>query len=160
MAGRLLNVDVFACLTGPNGGQRMPVVWQRHGDRLDFLVGKNRLHVLVELGILSGQLSGQRLGALEVGLIDVAERVDVHVGKLGVLSNMVAAAAAGSDNGNIDAIICAPGSRGGECGKRSGLQKGPAGWVVHTGSSGDYGIATAAGRQARKLRVTRTNVAG
>ena len=39
VAHRLLDVDVLAALCTPDGHQRVPVVWRRHGNGIYVLVG-------------------------------------------------------------------------------------------------------------------------
>ena len=80
VAGGLFDVDVLAGLAGPDGGERVPVVGQRHGDGVHVLVGEDLPHVGIALGLLLRGPFDQCLAALERRLVDIAKRGDAASG--------------------------------------------------------------------------------
>ena len=51
VAGGFFDVDVFTCLDGPDGGQRVPVIGERHRYRLHALIVEDLPHVGIAFGL-------------------------------------------------------------------------------------------------------------
>src|SRR6185369_2566902 len=104
---RFLDVDVFAGLTGPDGLERVPVIWRGDRDGIDVLV----LEDLAEIG------AGLRFGDAEffhVGealvedvFVNVTEGDDLSLRNFGEAVNVIDAAAAGAADGHADFVVCA-----------------------------------------------------
>ena len=131
VAGRLFAVDVLARLTGPDGGQCVPVVGGGDGNGVDAGIGEQLTHVLDVLDLLAaGDLLEGGLGLLAGSPVDVAEPGDARVGQARVGVQMTGAAAAKSYDGDVDLVVGAPNARCGGGGHRA--EKKPAGsWIRH-----------------------------
>src|ERR1035437_1937477 len=105
VAGGFFDVDVFAGLAGPDGGQRVPVVGERHGNGLHLFIVENLAHVGVAFGFLAGGLFDLGLAAFARGLIDVAEGDDVGLGQFRVQVHMIASASTEADDGDVDFVV-------------------------------------------------------
>ena len=129
--GRLLDVHVLAGLAGPDGRQRVPVVWRSDGDDVYVLVLNDRPQVLDHTGpvpVLLLELTGAFAGNLEVG-IDEGSHLDVVKGLQAI--HVALATTVDAEHSRTDAVVRAQhGASGGECGGRcnsgSCLDKRPA----------------------------------
>jgi len=131
MAARLLHVDVFAGLAGPNGDQRMPVVGRGDRHRVEFLVVQGLADVLDALGRVAAT-GLDRVGAGReqptVGIDQVGDLDAFHAGKL---AHVAASAAVDAGHAQPDRVVGAehlPGTAGagdGEGGRHPGGGGGP-----------------------------------
>src|SRR5262249_53904152 len=96
---RLLDVDVLACLAGPDSGERVPVVRGGDGDGVHTLVVEDAAQVGLGLALLFAAEVFQSFG--EQPLVHVAERDNVDVRELGEFFVMGRAATADADNGEL-----------------------------------------------------------
>src|SRR5882762_8546644 len=109
VAGGLLDVNVFAGLAGPDGGEGMPVIARGDGDRVDIFVFEKLADVLISfLRLVTGELVSEGYGALDLRLVDIANTGNARLRQFGVAGDVVAAAAAYADHGDVDAIVGAP----------------------------------------------------
>jgi len=76
---RLLDVDVLAVLTGPDGGQRVPVVWRGDYQGVDVFHFQQLADVLLDLWrLLLPGLDGLGRGS-DDGVVDLAQLGDLAV---------------------------------------------------------------------------------
>ncbi len=73
------DVNVFACLTRPDGGERVPVIWGDDGDGVNLLVVENHAEVPVGGRLHAGFLLDKFQGGSEERLVGVADGADLHV---------------------------------------------------------------------------------
>ncbi len=101
----LLHVDIFAGLTRPDSGERVPVIGQWHGDGVDVLVGEDCLHVAEAAGFAATGLFHLGDATLERGLVDIAESGDLAVRNAGVHLHVRTTAAPQADDTDLHAVI-------------------------------------------------------
>src|ERR1039457_6859044 len=131
VTGGLFAVDILAGLAGPDGGERVPVVGGGDGDGVDFFIGEELAHIVVALGLCSGQLLGGGLSGFKRGLVDVAEGYDARVGQGGVTSDVIVAASPDAHDADVDFVVGAEHAAEGKCG--TGREKRSARWSGHHG---------------------------
>lgn len=102
---RLLDVDVFASLHGPDGGEGMPMVGGRDGDSVDGFVIEDAAHVGLDAGSLSGALEDGLGGSFSAGTIDFDEGGDFDVGDREQLFDVSGSAGADADDCDAEAVI-------------------------------------------------------
>src|SRR4051812_23316387 len=74
MAEGFFNIDVLARLAGPNGRQRVPVVWGGDRDGVDALVGERLTNVAILLWFFTLRFLNERCAAFEHLGVDIANR--------------------------------------------------------------------------------------
>ncbi len=121
VAGGLLAVDIFTGLHRPDSGEGVPVIGSRDGDRIHAGIGERLPHVLDFLGLLEATLGKGRLRDFARGLVHVAQHGDPRLRQVRVLIQVIRAASAESDDGDVDLVVCAPNAGGG--GGRNGTEK-------------------------------------
>ena len=97
--------SILARLAGPNGGERVPVVGQRHRDRVHRGIGEHAPHVGVLLGFGVALPDHVRRAPLERGLIDITQRCDLGAGSGHVEIHVVFAAASQADDSDLYAVV-------------------------------------------------------
>ena len=115
MRHRLLAVDVFAGLAGPNGGQGMPVVRRRHRQRGDVLVLQDPANVLFHFRLFLLALTQHFHGGWDDAFVRVDQIGDLDVLKAGESVNQGFAPAVQSHDGQKDAVVGLV--RGSSCGE-------------------------------------------
>src|SRR5207249_4129711 len=114
MGDGLLDIDVFACLNGPDGRQRMPVVGRGDGDHVDGFI----LQQLSDVGetVHAGGLGGEAFdAAIENVTVHIAQGGHPNVLEGGESADVVGAAAMKADDGHADLFVGAalgPGAGG------------------------------------------------
>ena len=110
----LFDVNVFAGLHGPDGGEGVPVVGGGDGDGVDGFVIEGAAHVGVEEGALAGFGKDFLGGGFGAGTIDFDEGCDFDVGDGEEFRDVSGAAATDADDGDAEAVIgLGPGLGGG-----------------------------------------------
>jgi hypothetical protein len=105
VADWLFDVDIFARLHGPNGGECMPVIGRRDGHRIDRLVIENLpqvLHYFRTLAALFLHGVGQLFGQLQVWITNVG---DIYADLATKLRRVHFPANATTDDGMLNFII-------------------------------------------------------
>ena len=105
VAGRLLAIHVFARLAGPDGGQRMPVIGRGDGDRVDVLVVVKLPQILIDFGLFASLVLDHLGAALGLRGIHIAECGDARARQLQIGLDVVLAAPADSDDGDVHFIV-------------------------------------------------------
>ncbi len=109
----LFDVDIFARLHGPDGGERVPVISGGDGDRVDLLVLEDAAHIGIDFGTLAGLLKDRRGRGFGAASVRVYQRGNFDIGNGEDFANMRGTARADSDDREADAVIRAgPGLRG------------------------------------------------
>ena len=108
MGHGFFDVNVFACLTRPDGGERVPVIWGDDGDGVNLLVVENHAEVPVGRRLHAGFLLDKFQGGREERLVGVADGADLHV--VAVLERaptceMDGTLVAHADDGDVDALV-------------------------------------------------------
>ena len=103
-----LDVHLFACLTRPDGGERVPVIWGDDGDGVNLLVVENHAEVPVGGGRHAGLLRDESQGGHEKRLVGVADGADLHV--VAFLEHAPTCEVDGTlvahaDDGDVDALV-------------------------------------------------------
>ena len=124
-------------------GDRVPVVGRGNHDRVDILAVENPAKVAVGLGLPTRR----RLGAAQVGLVDVADRGDRDVGERLESIDQPGAHAADADEPKDDPI----GRRHRRNRHASGLSRGCAEIALIAGFPGCFGLCDRECRGRQKL---------
>ena len=120
----LLDVDVLAGFASPDGGQRVPMIRQRHRHRVDVVVREGIAHVAVAFRRFTGLAIHARLRAFQSSLIDVAKRGDACVADLQVVGEMILPAAPEANDRDIHLVVRAHHLPGGERRRRAQVVAG------------------------------------
>ena len=107
VGGGLLDIHVLAGLQAPDGGQRVPVVGRGDDDRVDVLVVEDAAQVTLVAGPESRDVLELRVlrARGEQVLVDVAERLDLHVGQAGEAPLQGVPLSADADARHDDAVV-------------------------------------------------------
>ena len=105
---RFLDINVFARLAGPDGGERMPVIWGDYRDSVNLLVVENGAKVPVGRRLHSGLPPDKFQGGAEERLVGIADGTDPYI--VAILQRappveMDCALVSNTDDGDVDAII-------------------------------------------------------
>ena len=108
VAARLLHVDIFARLAGPDRRQRVPVIRRRDGDGVDVLVFEHLVNIDVRLHFATVLLL-DGLGLVAQNLaVNVAEGHEPHSLHVPERTDVRAAPAVDPDDGYPDLIVSPP----------------------------------------------------
>ena len=105
MADRLLDVDVFAGLHRPDGGQGVPVIRRGDGDGINRFVVEYLAEVLFELGGLVLLLFGKGHSRANDRLVSVANGGDEAIGPAGQLFHVVLASTIDADHRDAELLV-------------------------------------------------------
>ena len=144
---RLLAVDVLAGLAGENGRNPMPVIGSRDDHGVDVLAVE---HAAKIASTSAGSATGRRPGAVEVGIVDVANRRDLDLRETFERVDQAGSHAADADEAQHDLLAR---RHGGLFWSVSVLGSCRARRVVHPGrrSLGGSACATARAAGGQKL---------
>ena len=111
---RLFDVNIFAGLHGPDGGEGMPMVGGGDGDGVDGFVIESAAHVGVEEGSFASFGEDFLRGCFGAGAIDFDEGGDFEIGHGEEFVDMSRATRSDADNGDAEAVVgLGPGLGGG-----------------------------------------------
>ncbi len=114
MGDGLFDVNIFAGLHGPDGGEGMPMVGGGDGNGVDGFVIEGASHVGVEEGALAGFGEDFLGGGFGAGTIDFDEGGYFEVGYGEEFRDVGGAAGADADDGDTEAVVgLGPGLGGG-----------------------------------------------
>lgn len=105
MGDGLFDVDVFAGLHGPDGGEGVPVVGGGDGDGVDGFVIEGAAHVGMNKGTFAGFGEDFLGGGFGAGTVDFDEGGDFEVGYGEEFGDVGGAAAADADDGDAQTIV-------------------------------------------------------
>ena len=123
VAARLLDVHIFARLTGPNRRQRMPAVSQAIADGIDGLVVEHLPHVRIGGQLLALEIRIEFRGILDLAFIAVTDGddFDVVARHLGQCSHVGSHPSAQAQQPDTNSVVGAqPAVGNGGSGKRDG----------------------------------------
>jgi hypothetical protein len=100
----LFNVDVLTGLAGPYGGQRVPVVGRRDGDRVNRLVLEDLTQILFDRRFAAVALLEFSLALFEQVAIRVAEHGDFSIRQVAKASNVIFAPAVDTEDCDLDFV--------------------------------------------------------
>ena len=86
----------------------MPVIGRGDGHRFNILVGEDLTHIFKLFGLFNAVADEGGLRLLTRRLIDVAQGDDARFREFRIDTEMVAAAAAESDDSDVDALVGTP----------------------------------------------------
>src|SRR5262249_16750828 len=101
VAARLFNIDVFACLSGPDRHQGVPVIGRGDGDGIDVAVLQGAAYVLHFARLVAAAPLDFGRTTLKGAHVRIDKIGDLHALHAGELADVLAAAAV--EPGNADA---------------------------------------------------------
>src|SRR5690242_6294803 len=106
MRARLFDIYVLASLAGPDGHQRMPVIWCCNRDGVDAFVLEQLANIHVRLRPRQAQILNIFEALVQNPFVDVAQSGNLHSRYLGETADVVSAAAARTANRNAYTVVC------------------------------------------------------
>ncbi len=110
MGRGFFDVNVFARLARPDGGERVPVIWGDDGDGVNLLVVENHAEVPVGRRLRTGLLLDKFQGGHEERLVGIADGAYLHVVALlerAPTFEMDGTLVAHADDGDVDTLVSA-----------------------------------------------------
>ena len=106
VGSRFLDVNILACLAGPNRRQRVPVIRGRDGYGINAVVFEHLAQVLVLGGLALLVLERLLGGSFGDGLVDVDNGGDFGAFVARELADVGFPAPANADAGDLDPLVC------------------------------------------------------
>jgi len=106
---------MLAGLTGPDRRQRVPVVGGANQHGIDLRVFEHLTHVFISIRLIAFFLFDFGGASVEDIAVRIADGLEVNARQSHTVAGDGPAAAAGTDDSDIDAIIGAEGLKGGDC---------------------------------------------
>src|SRR5579871_6962598 len=102
---RLLHVNIFAGLAGPDRNERVPVIGRGDGDGVNIFVLEQLADVAIRFWPGEPHLLGVAETLVEHAFVDVTHRSDFSPGNVREALEMIIAAAAESANGQPHPVV-------------------------------------------------------